>query len=117
MPDKAAEVRRKEIPLLEQTTQQHPRDAVPFALLANLYAANGEREKALASLRTALALAPEDPTVLGDAADVYEHLGDRREVAAYIEKALKHGGNKEQFLNDPELRDALNDSAIKALLK
>jgi tetratricopeptide (TPR) repeat protein len=82
-----------------------------------LYAADHEREKALASLRTALALAPEDATVLGNAADVYENLGDRREVAAYIEKALKHGGNKEQFSSDPELQNALNDPAIKALLK
>jgi len=116
-PDKAADVRRKELPLLEQTVQQHPRDAAPFALLADLYAADHEREKAIASLRTALALAPEDATVLGDAADVYENLGDRREVAAYVEKALKHGGNKEQFSSDPELQNALNDPAIKAFLK
>jgi serine/threonine-protein kinase len=116
-PDKAADVRRKELPLLEQTVQQHPRDAAPFALLADLYAADHEREKAIASLRTALALAPEDATVLGDAADVYENLGDRREVAAYVEKALKDGGNKEQFSSDPELQNALNDPAIKILLK
>jgi serine/threonine-protein kinase len=116
-PEKAADARRHEIPLLEQTVRQQPRDAVPFSLLADLYAADHEREKALASLRTALALAPEDATVLGNAADVYENLGDRREVAAYIEKALKHGGNKEQFSSDPELQNALNDPAIKALLK
>ena len=116
-PDKAAEVRHKEIPLLEQTVQQHPREAVPFAILADLYAMDHERERALATLRTALALSPEDPTVLGNAADLYENLGDRREVAANVEKALKHGGNKEQFLSDPELQNAMNDPAIKALLK
>ena len=116
-PDKAADVRRHETPLLEQTVQQHPRDAAPFAMLADLYAADHDREKALASLRTALALAPDDATVLGSAVDVYENLGDRVEVGAYVEKTLKHGGNKEQFSTDPELQNALNDPAIKALFK
>lgn len=116
-PDKAADARRHEILLLEQNVQQHPRDAVPFSLLADAYSADHEREKALANLRTALALAPEDPTVLGNATDVYENLGDRREVAAYVGKTLKHGGNKEQFTSDPELQEALKDPAIKALLK
>ena len=44
-------------------------------------------------------------------------LGDRREATAYMEKALRHGGNKEQFIADPELQNALNDPQIKALLK
>ena len=116
-PDKAADARHHEILLLEQTVQQNPRDAVPFSLLADSYSADHEREKALASLRTALALAPEDPTVLGNAADVYENLGDRPEASAYIEKTLKHGGNKQQFTSDAELQNALNDPAIKVLLK
>jgi serine/threonine protein kinase/tetratricopeptide (TPR) repeat protein len=115
--DKAAEVRRKEIPLLEETVRQHPREAGPFAMLANLYVLEHEREKALATLRTALALAPDDPTVLGGAADVWENLGDRREVVGYVEKTLKHGGNKLQFVGDPEMQKAVTDPAIKALLK
>jgi len=116
-PDKAADVRRHEIPLIEQSVQQHPRDAAAFAVLADLYALDHEREKALASLRTALALAPDDPAILSEAADVYENLGDRRQATAYVEKALRHGGNKEQLIADPELQAALNDPAIKALLK
>jgi serine/threonine-protein kinase len=116
-PDKAAEVRRHEIPLLEQSVQQHPRDAAGFANLADLFALGHEREKALSNLRTALALAPEDPGILAGAADVYENLGDRGQAISYVGKALQHGGTKTQLIADPELQDALNDPAMKALLK
>ena len=116
-PDKAADVRRHEIPLIEQSVQQHPRDAAAFAILADLYALEHDREKALAGLRTALALAPDDPTILSEAADVYENLGDRRQTTVYVEKTLRHGGNKAQLIADPELQNALTDPPIKALLK
>lgn len=116
-PDKAAEVRRHEIPLLEQSVQQHPRDATGFANLADLFALDHEREKALSNLRTALALAPDDPGILAGAADVYESLGDRRQAISYAGKSLQHGGTKAQLIADPELQEALNDPNMKALLK
>ena len=116
-PDKSADVRRREIPLVEQAVRQHPRDAAGFVLLADLSALDGEREKALANLRTALALAPDDGAILHNAADVYENLGDRLQATAYVEKALRHGSNKEELNADPELQKALNDPLIKARLK
>jgi serine/threonine-protein kinase len=116
-PDKVEEVTQREIPLIDLWVQQHPRDAAAFAMLADLFALNHEREKALLDLRTALALAGEDAGVLATVADVYENLGDRREAVEYLSKALQHGGTREQFLADPELQDALNDPAMKALFK
>jgi serine/threonine protein kinase/tetratricopeptide (TPR) repeat protein len=116
-PEKAAEARRREIPLLEQTIQEHPRDGEAFAQLANLYAEEHDREKAQANLRTALALAPNDPAVLLMAADLYENLGDRKQCIAYVEKAMRGGLTKDQLHTDPELQDALKDPAMKALLK
>jgi tetratricopeptide (TPR) repeat protein/TolB-like protein len=116
-PDKAAEVRRHEIPLLEQTVQQHPRDAAAFAVLADLYALDHQREKALQYLRTALALAPDDQGTLNVAADVYENLGDRGQAIAYIEKAIRHGATKDQLITDPELQEALKGPAVRGLSK
>jgi eukaryotic-like serine/threonine-protein kinase len=116
-PEKAAEARRREIPLLEQAVQQHPRDAEPFAQLANLWAEAHEREKALANLRAALALAPSDAGVLDMAADVYENLGDRRQAIEYVGKALRAGFTKDAIRSDSELQEALKDSAMKNLLK
>ncbi|HXS76774.1 MAG TPA: protein kinase [Terracidiphilus sp.] len=116
-PEKAAEARRREIPLLEQAIQQHPRDAEAYAQLANLWAEEHDREKAQANLRTALALAPGDPQVLDMGADVYENLGDRKQAIAYTEKAMRAGFTKDELLADPELQEALKDPAMKALLK
>ena len=116
-PDKAAEARRREIPLLEQAIQQHPRDGEAFSQLANLWGEEHEREKALANLRTALALAPNDPLVLDMAADVYENLGDRKQAIAYVEKAMRGGFGKESLLADPELQELIKDPAMKAFVK
>lgn len=116
-PEKAAEARRREIPLLEQAIQQHPRDAEPYAQLANLFAEEGQRDKAIANMRTALALSPNDPRVLDLGADTYEKLGDRKKAVELLVKAIRAGYTKEQLIADPELQDALSDPAVKALLK
>jgi serine/threonine-protein kinase len=116
-PEKAAEARRREIPLLEREMQQHPREAEPYAQLANLFAEDGQREKAIAHLRTALALAPANPRVLNLGADTYEKLGDRKQAIEFLGKALRAGYTKDELISDPELQEALSDPAVKALLK
>ena len=116
-PEKAAEARRREIPLLEREIQQHPREAEPYAQLANLFAEEGQREKAIAHMRTALALAPSNPRVLDLGADTYEKLGDRKQAIDFLGKALRSGYTKDELISDPELQEALKDPAVKALLK
>ncbi|WP_109484442.1 serine/threonine-protein kinase [Occallatibacter savannae] len=116
-PEKEAEARRREISLVEEAIQQKPRDAEAYAQLANLSAEEGQREKALANLRTAIALSPNDPAVLDLGADTYEKLGDRKQAIEYLGKALKAGYTKDELIADPELQDALADPAVKALLK
>jgi tetratricopeptide (TPR) repeat protein len=113
----AEDARSHEIPLVEQAARQNPRNADIFAKLADVYASGQQRDKALAMLRTATALAPDDSGVLLTSADVYAYLGDRRQVIASIEKALHHGVPKQQILDDPELQDVLQDPPIRALLK
>jgi len=116
-PEKAAEARRREIPLLEEAIQQKPRDAEAYAQLANLYAEEGQRERSIANLRTAIALSPSDPGVLDLGADTYEKLGDRKQAIEYLGKALRAGYTKDELIADPELQDALRDPTVKALLK
>jgi tetratricopeptide (TPR) repeat protein len=116
-PDKAAEARRREIPLLEQSIQAHPRDGEAYAQLASLWGEEHQRDKAEANLRTALALAPSDPAVLLMAADLYENLGNRKQCVAYVEKAMHVGLTKDQLFTDPDLQEALKDPAMKTLLK
>jgi len=116
-PENAAEARRKEVPLLELTIQQHPREAEPYAQLANLFAEEGQKEKAISNLRTALALAPNDPRVLNLCADTYEKLKDRKQAVEFLGKAIRAGYTKDELTSDPELQDVMSDPAVKALLK
>jgi tetratricopeptide (TPR) repeat protein len=48
----------------------------------------GRWTRAALRLRTAVAFAPRDPSVLGDAAVVLAALGERREAAAFLKRAL-----------------------------
>ena len=82
-----------------------------------MYALEHEREKALANLRTALALAPDSAEILQIAVDVCENIGDRKQAISYATKAFQKGLTKEQFADDPELQGLLSDPAIKVLLK
>jgi tetratricopeptide (TPR) repeat protein len=116
-PDRAADALAHETVLVEQAVRLNPRDANTFAKLADLYAFAQQRDKAASTLRTAVALAPEDPDVLLLAADVHEHLGERQQAIACIQKSLQHGANKQQIATDPELQDLLKDPPVRALLK
>ncbi len=68
-----------------------------------------DRQKAMDRMQASLALAPDDPYVLSNAADVYEILGDRAHALEYLEKALQKGLTLDQVKGDPELQAALQD--------
>jgi eukaryotic-like serine/threonine-protein kinase len=115
--DKAAEVRRREIPLLEQAVELKPQDAGAHALLADLYAGQHLQEKAQSQIQTTVALSPDDSVNLSTIADAYENLGDRHQAVAYAVRALKQGLTVGQLRNDPELQATFDDAKLKPLLK
>ena len=107
--NKAAAAQDREQPLLEQAAEKSPRDAGSHARLGLLYAHKKLREKALSQIRTALALAPEDPDVLQNVGETYEILGDRKQAIEYIEKSLQKGYSLEAVKYDPYLKNLLSD--------
>ena len=107
--NKAAAAQDREQPLLEQAVEKSPRDAGSHARLGLLYAHKKLREKALSQVRTALALAPEDPDVLQNVGETYEILGDRKQAIEYIEKSLQKGYSFEAVKSDPYLKNLLSD--------
>jgi tetratricopeptide (TPR) repeat protein len=117
LPEKSAEVRRHLIVLLEQTVKRNPQDANAHVTLAVVYAAEHEKERCLSNLQTALALTPNDIDTLQNVADAYELLGDRRQAVLYLEKVLKAGLRPDQLRSDPYLQSALQDPALRSLLK
>jgi eukaryotic-like serine/threonine-protein kinase len=90
------------VPLLEQTVQLRPQDAVAQSILAVMQAKNKESQQAVDHIQTALALGPGDPSVLQNAADVYEMEGDRKRALGYLEKALQKGLDLNHAKNDPD---------------
>ncbi len=89
------------VPLLEQTVQLQPQDAVAQSILAVMQAKSRERQQAVDHIQTALALGPENPMVLQNAADVYEMEGDRKRALGYLEQALQNGLDLNHAKNDP----------------
>jgi serine/threonine protein kinase/tetratricopeptide (TPR) repeat protein len=96
-------VRAKTLTLLEAYAAVNPQEAPVQSALSTFYAEDKLREKALAHVDSALALAPKDPSVLADVAETYEDLGDRKHALQYAQQSLKNGST----LNDLQRRLAL----------
>ncbi len=110
---KAAAARDREQPLLEAAVQKSQRDAGAQARLALLYAQKKLRDKALARVQSALALAPDDADVLENIGETYEMLGDRVHALQYIELSLKKGFSLDTIKSNAALRDLLSDPRFR----
>ena len=113
-PEKAAASYREELPLLEEQSRLKPNDSQIQVELAIRYAKLHQREKALAHVEAALARSPNDPRVLGDAAEAYDDLGDRPRAIGLVVKALGKGATMAQMELNPGLRGVLADTKFKA---
>jgi serine/threonine-protein kinase len=103
----------RELPLLERSAGENPRDAGMQARLALVYAQKKLREKALTHLQTALALAPDDPDVLENVGETYESLGDRAQAIQFIERSVQKGYSLESLKNTPALKNLLSDPKFR----
>ncbi|MGA8741710.1 MAG: protein kinase [Terracidiphilus sp.] len=112
-PVQAAAARRNAEELAEKVVQLKPRDALAQSTLASLYAADKQNERALARIRTSLALAPDDPNVLSNVGEAYESLGDRLQALQFIEKSLAKGYALEDIRNTPGLQALVADPRFK----
>jgi Flp pilus assembly protein TadD/TolB-like protein len=116
-PDKAEAARRKAEELAEKVVQLKPRDALAQSTLANLYAADKKSDKALAWIKTSLALAPDDPNVLSNVGEAYEFMGDRVQALTYIQKSLAKGYALDDIRNAPGLQALIADPRFKPAAK
>lgn len=105
--------RGRAIELLDAVVHLNSQNAEALAMLAALLAKNGLRTRSLESLRSALALAPKDYSVLSEAADTYELLGNRRLAVKYLESALQNGLPKEQINSDVNLQRISADPSFQ----
>ena len=104
---KAAAAEKRMQPLAEEAVRLKPQDAAARSTLAVLHALMNEKDKALSEVQTSLALAPDDPQILVNTADVYQLMGDPKRAKEYLQRALGKGLTMDQAKTDPYLQSIL----------
>jgi hypothetical protein len=77
-------------------------------------AKTGVRDKSLQGIHISLALSPNSRYVLGQVADAYELLGDRKNAIVCLRQAMAHGLSRLQVKEDPEIQPVLQDPHFKS---
>jgi len=112
-PEKARAVRKKAEEIAEKEVQLKPRDVTAQSTLASLYAEDKMDDKASTLVAASLALAPDDPNVLANVGEAYEHMGKRAQALKYIEKSIAKGYALEDIRNTPGLKELVADPRFK----
>ncbi|HEX8838768.1 MAG TPA: tetratricopeptide repeat protein, partial [Candidatus Acidoferrum sp.] len=107
--DRAAAAMDKELALLEPLAKNQPSDASMQSALAVLYATKKQKGKAELTLQNALLLAPADASILADASEIYERLGDREKALKYCQMSLSKGYSLDYLKNNPAMQALLAD--------
>jgi eukaryotic-like serine/threonine-protein kinase len=106
--------RAKTLALLERQAVGTPQSASVQSTLSLYYAEDGLREKALAHVDTALAVAPQDPSVLADVAETYNALGDSKRALQFAHDSLKNGSTLTDLQRRPSLTSLLADPSFRS---
>ncbi len=112
---RAAVEYRKAIELAEPRLAATPNDVRLMANLAAYQAYLGDREQAVAKIRKAAALEPENADVANRAVEVYEFLKERELALEWAAKAIKTGYPIESLIENPELAGLVSDPRFKKL--
>ncbi|HWR14054.1 MAG TPA: protein kinase [Terriglobales bacterium] len=115
--EKAQAAYARELTLLEPFVKANSREHTAHADLGVLYARQQHRDRALAQIQSALALAPDDRQVLASAGEVYETLGDRTKALIYMKKAQQRGWTIQDGETNPDLRSFMADKNVRRALK
>jgi len=99
--------------LAEQKAREAP-DAAVEAELGSYYARLKMPDKARVRLESALALAPEDPTVVLTVAEGYAILGDRAAAQAQLRKALALGSSLAYAKRLPALQEIAQEQSVQS---
>jgi serine/threonine-protein kinase len=113
---KAKDAYSHELEALQKAEPLKKDDAKAQAELGLLYSKMQQRSNALSHLQTALAIAPNDPSVLSTAGEAYENFGERQLAIAYMENAIRNGWDRERFKRNPDLQTFLGDPEVKKRL-
>jgi eukaryotic-like serine/threonine-protein kinase len=111
--EKMRPIRARTLQLLEQYAALNSQEAAVQSMLSTFYADDKLRDKALARVDSALALAPKDASVLADIAETYDELGDRRQAIRYANESLNNGYTLSDLQRRPALQGLLADPSFR----
>src|SRR5262249_41236980 len=77
--------------LAKELLEVNPKDASRLALLGACQARLAQDQEARSSIDQAVAISPQSPEVLAQAAVAYARLGDRKVARGYADRAIKSG--------------------------
>jgi serine/threonine protein kinase/tetratricopeptide (TPR) repeat protein len=116
-PAEAATTERRALQLVEKHTESHPDDARSLYLGAGLLARIGEHAKSYEWATRALAIDPEETSILYNVACVYALLGRTEDALRCLAKVMEHGTFfKNWAAKDSDLDSLRSDSRFHALL-
>ena len=113
---KAKDAYTRELQELLQAESVKADDPAAQAEMAVLYSKTRDRANAQRHMNTALALAPNDSTVLSLVGEAHENLSDRATALHYIERSLQNGGTLDDLHSNPDLQQFLADRGVQARL-
>ena len=116
-PVKADEARQKELQLLEDTAKVQTQNGELISEMATIYADRHADDKALTLIQRAIALAPNDSTVLINAGEVYEAMGKRSQAISFIQQGLAKGFTRDDLARRYDLQGLINDPQFTAKAK
>jgi serine/threonine protein kinase/Flp pilus assembly protein TadD len=103
---------------IEGHVQLHPDDVRAICFGAQSLCELGERERSLEWTERALALEPEDSSVLYNVACAYALLGESEKAVTCLEDAVRHGYNHKEWIeNDSDLASIRDNPRFRALLQ
>ncbi len=116
-PVEAEATERRALQLVEKHIDSHPDDPRSLYLGAGILARIGEHAKSYDWARRALAIDPEETSILYNVACVYSLLGRTEDALACLAKVMEHGTfYKNWAAKDSDLDSLRSDSRFHALL-
>jgi tetratricopeptide (TPR) repeat protein len=116
-PKEATATEERALKLIEKHIEAHPDDPRPLYLGAGILARMGDHDRSFNWATRALAVDPEETSILYNVACVYSLLGRTEESLGCLEKAMHHGTFfKNWAAKDSDLDPLRSDPRFQALL-
>ncbi|MGH6631529.1 MAG: TPR end-of-group domain-containing protein, partial [Burkholderiales bacterium] len=114
----ANRLREREIRVLQQQLELVPEDVRARILLAGDYACQRRHGDAIRELEKAVALRPNDPNILYNAACAYGVMNRKAEALTLLKKVKEVGfGNQDWIARDPDLACLHGDPEFQRLVE